>query len=152
MGTAPQACTASTKISAPAACARVAMASIGMRKPLWNSTALTATRRAPRASSVCRRAIPCSSEVRKSATGTQAISRPCASAASSQGVTLAGNSPEKRITRSPRLQGKQRAMSLTPRLVLGMRAMSSARPPTSRASFSRRRLRCAIQRPKEEAP
>ncbi len=133
IGTAPQHCTASTKSSAPAAWQSAAIASTGMRRPVWNSTALTATRRTPRASSRWRRARPCSSLAWKSATGIQAISRPNIAAARCQGVTLAGNSPSKRTTRSPRRQGKQSAMSITPRVVLGMSAMSAPRAPMSRA-------------------
>ena len=99
------------------------MASTGMRRPVWNCTALTATRRTPRDSSASSFARP--SSVRKSSTSRKTSSSPKVSAARCQGVTFVGNSPRRQITRSPARHGKHIATFTTLWVVLGTSATSS---------------------------
>jgi hypothetical protein len=140
MGTTPHAWMASTNTSAPIACARSAMASMGMRNPVWNCTALTATSRTPRASSRSSAANP--SSVRNASTSRKRSSSSKVRAACCQGVTLAGNSPRRHSTTSFGRQGSDSATSITLRVVFATKATSDAEAaPISRASRARSRSR-----------
>ena len=84
--------------------------------------------------------------------GTNTGSTPNLLPATCHGVTFAGNSPSKSTTRSPACHGKQIAMSVTPRVVFVVSAISSGRAPTSRASSALSTPRCSYQRENASTP
>ncbi len=107
---------------------------------MLNCTALKAISRAPSRSGASARTA-CSGSAANGATGRITSSSPNSAAARCHGVTFAGNSPDSTTTRSPRSQGKQVAIAVTPLDVLVVSARSSARTPSSAptAAFARAR-------------
>ena len=128
------------------------MSATGIRRPVWNCTALIAASRTPRSRERRRAATPSSWLSSKTATGSQWIASPKRSAARCQGDTFAGNSPSSRRIASPGSHGMQRATSVTPRVVLGTKATSDAAAPTSEASLPRNRSRWASHWGRAETP